>query len=234
MLFPANIQRTAPRGTNRYPWDQPIRFNAANPFDPTAMGAISGDAAATETDHGKLVTSENFKPNSANAAADLWPIAVPADMHDSCNYWIEQIGEAADLIVIRPYMALYDQLPDPTAFDTDPAASALAAKLQFFLIKRASPPIFGQPLEFNAEYAGAITIANNGVVLNALSKRIPAKAQGVTITITDDALPPPGLQIEGTLGAEMVTFDQRGAEYLLTYASGVTANAAVGWERTHI
>ncbi len=228
-----HVQRPAARGTNQHPWTRAQPYNPDAPFAAATIGALMNTTAAASaaTAYQRLVTA-TVAPNDTNAASELMPATLPSNLANEATTWVEKL-EAADMTLIRPYLVLFNATP-PTANAATPAAGAVAGRMQFWLIRAATPPIIGKPIEYNAVYVGAVTLLNNGVAMAATSKSIPTTAQGCAITVATDALPDPGITVTGVGGAEQLRFDHEGAMYLLTRVSGLTANAGLGWERSHL
>lgn len=228
-----SVKNTAPRGTNQHPWTRAQPYSPNAPFAAATAGCLINTtaAASAKTLYQRLIAAE-LRANDQNAAGELMPLQPAASLVAEATTWVEKL-DAADLTLIRPYLVLFNATP-PTANAATPSAGAVTGRLQFWLARAATAPNVGRPIEYNATYAGEITLVNNGAAIAATSKAIPTAAQGCVITVAVDALPSPGITVTGAGGAEHIRFDHEGALYLITRASGLTANAGVGWERSHV
>lgn len=229
---------TMPRSTNNFPWNRAIPFDPKNPFGTGSLGVLCNSgtiAVPTPATQRYLVSAGNYQPNNVNAvASDTNPIVNPTDLGVG-NYWYEDL-EKADLLLIRPYLALYSSSAH-TAFAAAAAAQGITADLSFFFVKQARPAQANLPMEYTAELKGRVTVTNAATRVPSTTMWLPTGAQWCDAkTVVTDYTILPGILADGEIasGALHLRMDQEGAIGLITYVSGLTANAGAGWLTSHL
>lgn len=233
----ATTRTPDPSGTNQFPFVQPFRFEPSAPFGTGTLGAIMNTgavAAPAWSAFGKILSSEAWTQNGPTTPGGHDPLTNPSNMLTG-YYWIDGLLEAADLIVLKPYLVLFNSAT-PTAYAATPAAAAVAATWNIWLVKHANTPKTNRKLEYNCVPACKITVGNSGVAIGT-NESVPTSGQYCsTITVAEDLVPGAGTQVygNGTAGAAELRFDQGGAIAIIAQISGVTASAGGGFERSHV
>lgn len=228
-----------PIGTNQYPWSRPLPFNPDSPFSAGQLGCLcnsAGTAAPDASTYRRIITSGRYQPNANHAAADLRPFTNPTDLGTGL-YWYDGALEAADNVLIRPYLVLYSSSAH-TALAAAASAAGITAKLWLYIVKQARPPQTNEPLEFNVEYKGNVTVTNAAGRVDSTTRWLPTGAQWCDVaTVNENASISPGITADDTDvagGALRLRMDQEGAIGLLIRVSDLTSNAGIGWERSHM
>lgn len=240
------------RGTVTDAWIATIPFDPLAPYANGTAGVLLPDAAAEPAAslHIHKVSAGNYRHGSNHTPGDLDPMVNPTNL-DGAHAWWLQNADNADILCIRPYLALYSSAAH-TAFASAPAADAGSCRMDFWVIcpkgGRIQELQEGLPVEFLGTYMGGITVKNNGVAMTSGTKRFPASAQFChKATIEDDMSISPGLVIVGginesaavpqtkTTGALHVQFDKMGGKSVIVEVSAITSTSwGIGFDHKYL